>query len=94
LQRAAAALGAQDRVHAVQADVRRSEDAGRLVDAAVSRFGGLDVLVNNAGIGRFASVADMSLETGTPSSKPISTACSIARARRFPRCGAEARGSS
>ena len=49
-------------MHAVQADVRRPGDAQTLVDAAVSRFGGLDVLVNNAGIGRFANVADMSVD--------------------------------
>jgi NAD(P)-dependent dehydrogenase (short-subunit alcohol dehydrogenase family) len=62
LHRAATSLGAPDRVHGVQADVRRSDAAASLVAAAVSRFGGLDVLVNNAGIGRFASVADMSLD--------------------------------
>ena len=37
-------------VHAVAADVSKGEDARRLVDEAVGRFGGIDVLVNNAGV--------------------------------------------
>jgi NAD(P)-dependent dehydrogenase (short-subunit alcohol dehydrogenase family) len=41
-------LGAE--VLAVAADVSRGEDAHRLVDEAVGRFGGIDVLVNNAGL--------------------------------------------
>ena len=41
-------LGAE--VLAVAADVSRGEDARRLVDGAVGRFGGIDVLVNNAGL--------------------------------------------
>ena len=36
---------------AVAADVRESADCERLIAAAVERFGKLDVLVNNAGIG-------------------------------------------
>ncbi len=51
-----------ERLHVVKADVRKPEDAQKLVDETVSKFGGLDVLVNNAGIGRFANVADMRLE--------------------------------
>ena len=47
-------------LHAVVADVRKPDDAARAIDAAVAQFGGLDVLVNNAGVGVFASVADMS----------------------------------
>src|SRR5258708_40327595 len=62
LQRAAREIGAADRVHAVPADVRVSGDAEMLVKETVTRFGGLDVLVNNAGIGRFVNVADMSLD--------------------------------
>jgi 3-oxoacyl-[acyl-carrier protein] reductase len=62
LQAAARALGGGDRVLPVRADVRDPADAQRLIDQTVARFGGLDVLVNNAGVGRFSSVADMSLD--------------------------------
>jgi 3-oxoacyl-[acyl-carrier protein] reductase len=62
LQKAAAALGAGDQVHAVAADVRKVADADRLIKQAVQWFGGVNVLVNNAGIGRFANVADLPLE--------------------------------
>jgi NAD(P)-dependent dehydrogenase (short-subunit alcohol dehydrogenase family) len=41
-------LGAE--VLAVAADVSNGEDARRLVDEAAGRFGGIDVLVNNAGV--------------------------------------------
>ena len=44
---------------ALQADVRDPGAAARAVDETAQRFGGLDALVNNAGIGRFAPVADM-----------------------------------
>ncbi len=41
-------LGAE--VLAVAADVSKGEDTQRLVEEATSRFGGIDVLVNNAGL--------------------------------------------
>ncbi|MEX0892214.1 MAG: SDR family oxidoreductase [Gemmatimonadota bacterium] len=43
----------------VRADVSSRADCERLVAEAVDAFGRLDVLVNNAGIGRFAPVAEM-----------------------------------
>ena len=55
-------LGGGTRVHGVRSDVRSAAECTHLVSEAVSRFGGLDVLVNNAGVGRFANVADMSDE--------------------------------
>jgi len=42
----------------VQADVSKSADVARLFDAAEKEFGGVDVLVNNAGIMPLAKIAD------------------------------------
>jgi 3-oxoacyl-[acyl-carrier protein] reductase len=58
LDAAAAKLG--EKVRAVRADVTRADDAARAVDAAAEEFGGVDVLVNNAGVGLFGNVADLS----------------------------------
>jgi len=60
LQRAAKALDSAPNVLAIRADVREPGDARRLVAETSARFGGVDVLINNAGVGLFANVADMS----------------------------------
>ena len=57
LESAAAAVGA----HAIQADVSKEDDAARVVREVVARFGHLDVLVNNAGMGVFKPLVDMDL---------------------------------
>jgi NAD(P)-dependent dehydrogenase (short-subunit alcohol dehydrogenase family) len=49
-------------VETLQADVRRHADMQRAVDAAAARFGRLDFLINNAGVGVFADVASMTPE--------------------------------
>lgn len=46
----------------VLGDVSQPADAERMVAAAVSEFGGLDVLVNNAGISPMGSVTETSFE--------------------------------
>jgi len=46
-------------VETLRADVRRYDDIERAINATVGRFGGLDILINNAGVGIFAEVADM-----------------------------------
>jgi NAD(P)-dependent dehydrogenase (short-subunit alcohol dehydrogenase family) len=49
-------------VETLQADVRRYADVERALAGTVARFGGLDIVINNAGVGIFADVADMSPE--------------------------------
>jgi 3-oxoacyl-[acyl-carrier protein] reductase len=49
-------------VEGVRADVRRYDEVERVVSGVVERHDGIDVLVNNAGIGLFRSVAEMSIE--------------------------------
>ena len=53
------------RAHAEPADVRRPDDAERLVAAAARTFGGVDILINNAGVGHFEPVAEQSNESWT-----------------------------
>lgn len=54
---AAEITAAGGEAQALQADVSQAADAERLVAGAVERFGGLDVLVNNAGVFRQGTVA-------------------------------------
>jgi 3-oxoacyl-[acyl-carrier protein] reductase len=44
---------------ALPADLQQDREAAHAVDTAAERLGGLDVLVNNAGVGVFATVAEM-----------------------------------
>lgn len=46
-------------VETLRADMRRYDEVERAVAATVARFGGLDILINNAGVGVFVNVADM-----------------------------------
>ena len=56
-------MGAGERALFVAGDVRVQRQAEAVVDAAVKRFGGIDVLVNNAGgSSGFAPVAELSDE--------------------------------
>jgi 3-oxoacyl-[acyl-carrier protein] reductase len=58
-QAAAASLGGDDVAIAVRCDVTNGDEVEALVDAAVARFGGLDIMVNNAGITRDATMRKM-----------------------------------
>jgi 3-oxoacyl-[acyl-carrier protein] reductase len=49
-------------IEALRADVRKYDDVRQAIDATVARFGGLDFLVNNAGVGVFTNAAEMTPE--------------------------------
>jgi NAD(P)-dependent dehydrogenase (short-subunit alcohol dehydrogenase family) len=51
-------VGDPERVLAVSLDVDRPGDAQRAIDAAVKRFGGIDVVINNAGFGIVGAVEE------------------------------------
>ena len=61
-QAAAQKLGGPDVATAVHCDVTKSDDVEALVKAAVTEFGALDVMVNNAGITRDATMRKMTEE--------------------------------
>jgi NAD(P)-dependent dehydrogenase (short-subunit alcohol dehydrogenase family) len=48
-------------VLAIPADVGKEEEVKRMIDATQERFGGLDVLVNNAGVGLRAPVEEVTM---------------------------------
>lgn len=62
VEAAAAGLGTAGQgpqVLAIRADVREPADVTAAFATVASRFGGIDLLVNNAGVGIFGPVADM-----------------------------------
>ena len=62
LNETAAEIGTPDHVFAVRADVSKKREVVELVDAAVRRFGGLDIMVNNAGIAPVVDFLDVTEE--------------------------------
>jgi NAD(P)-dependent dehydrogenase (short-subunit alcohol dehydrogenase family) len=61
LDRAVKSAAEGTNVRGVRADVQNHEDAARAVAEAVTAFGGLDILINNAGVAALMNVADMSV---------------------------------
>jgi NAD(P)-dependent dehydrogenase (short-subunit alcohol dehydrogenase family) len=59
---AAALADADGRALFVKADVGVERDVKRLIERAISEFGAIHVLINNAGVSRFKPVAKLSLD--------------------------------
>jgi len=55
-------LGPADKVAGKAADVRDHAQVGELFRFVDQRFGGLDVLVNNAGVGLFRPISELSVQ--------------------------------
>jgi 3-oxoacyl-[acyl-carrier protein] reductase len=62
LRDVAATAGSRDRVIAVTADVSTSEGIRSVIERTVGTFGGLDVLINNVGLGRGGGLLEASDE--------------------------------
>ncbi|MBQ0148433.1 MAG: SDR family oxidoreductase [Flavobacteriaceae bacterium] len=60
-EKAKQALGNQN-VLALQSDVRNYEDEVKAVETIVAEFGQLDIVIANAGLGKFAPIDQLSLE--------------------------------
>jgi NAD(P)-dependent dehydrogenase (short-subunit alcohol dehydrogenase family) len=50
------------KIKGIACDVGNYEQVQKLAEFTVKQFGGIDILINNAGVGHFASVADISPE--------------------------------
>ena len=62
LQQTVDALGSPSAILAIPGDVSVRVDAERLIDAAVARFGAIDILVSNAGIHRIRPFLSVPLD--------------------------------
>lgn len=61
LEKAQQVLGTQN-VLIIESDVRNFNDELKAVEQIISKFGKLDIVIANAGVGKFAPIDEMSLE--------------------------------
>jgi NAD(P)-dependent dehydrogenase (short-subunit alcohol dehydrogenase family) len=78
---AAAAIGGN--ALALRADLRRPADIDRVIEAVRGRFGRLDILFANAGLGLAAPLEAVTEARSTSSSRSTSRACSSLSRRRY-----------
>lgn len=63
LEEAECVIGGSAKLISVLADVSKEDDMKKLTEKTVDAFGGVDILVNSAGIQRYGTVVDTSEET-------------------------------
>ncbi|MEM8507426.1 MAG: SDR family oxidoreductase [Bacteroidota bacterium] len=63
LEDAVTTLGQKEHVFAIQSDVTQLPDEEKAIDAIVKRWGTIDLVLANAGVGHFAPIDAMSKET-------------------------------
>ena len=68
----------------VAADLTREEDVDRLRDAALARFGRVDILINNAGVGKYGPLASLSAADYDWMMKPNMRRSFLCQAAFFP----------
>lgn len=62
IKQAAKGLGTEDNVLAIASDVGKLEDEEKAVQQILAKWGALDVVVANAGVGHFAPIDQISME--------------------------------
>ena len=84
------------RVHAVEADVTKLAEVQKYADAAVKRFGGIDVFFNNAGVlGALKPLVDYPEETfDRVIAQPRAGGAGVKHVRRLSTCGRSQEASS
>lgn len=60
VQQAVSKLGGPEKVFGARADVSKLEDVQAFVTQVQQRFGAIDILINNAGVGTFRAAGDLS----------------------------------
>lgn len=78
LQAVADEIAAPDRVAVVPTDVAKPEDIAALIAEAITRFGRLDVLVNNAAVAVFGGIEDVTPEAWDAQMRTNATAIFLA----------------
>jgi NAD(P)-dependent dehydrogenase (short-subunit alcohol dehydrogenase family) len=83
-----------DRIRAVECDVRRESAVGAAVARTVAEYGGIDILVSNAGIASAAPIDETSIDTWQQNLDVLTTGYFLVARETFRVMKAEGRGGS
>ena len=89
-----ASVHGTDRIRAVECDVRRESAVRSAVARTIAEYGGIDILVSNAGIASAAPVDETSIETWQQNLDVLTTGYFLVAREAFRAMKAEGRGGS